>query len=241
MALPWFTFRLVLFEGIAVFSRFRCVCLLATLLFVPSVLTAQDEKGAEGDSPDAAIESSAAGEHEQHEKHAHIGEEGVNKDVAELGPDLAVYTFIMFLLLLAILWKFAWGPIAAALDKREENIRKDIDDAEAARVKAEEMLAAHAEKLAQVQDEVREIVAEARRDADYTKQEIITTAQKEAEATKHRAISEIDRARDAALKELFDTMAAQVTDATEHVLGRSLNSEDQQRLIQEALSQFSEN
>lgn len=202
---------------------------------------AQVEKGAEGSPPEEAIESSSAGEPEPHEEHAHIGEKGVNKDVEELSPDLAVYTFIMFLLLLAILWKFAWGPIAAALDKREENIRKDIDDAEAARVKAEQMLAAHVEKLDQVQDEVREIIAEARRDADHTKQEIISTAQSEAEATKHRAISEIDRAKDAALKELFDTMAARVTDATEHVLGRSLNSEDQQRFIQEALSQFSEN
>ena len=223
------------------FTRFRCACLLATLLFVPSVLAAQVEEGVEGDTPDATVESSAAGVQEQHEEHAHIGEAGVSTDVAELSPPLAIYTFIMFLLLVAILWKFAWGPIAAALDKREENIRKDIDDAEAARVKAEQMLAAHAEKLDQVQDEVREIIAEARRDADHTKQEIITTAQTEAEATKHRAISEIERAKDAALKELFDTMAARVTDATEHVLGRSLSAEDQQRFIQEALSQFSEN
>ena len=223
------------------FSRFRCACLLAPLFFVPSVLTAQDEKAIEGDSPEAAIESSTAGDHEPGEEHAHIGDKGVSTDVAELSPDLAIYTFIMFLMRLAILWKFAWGPIAAALDKREANIRKDIDDAEAARVKAEQMLAAHAEKLDQVQDEVREIIAEARRDADHTKQEIITTAQTEAEATKNRAISEIDRAKDAALRELFDTMAAQVTGATEHVLGRSLTSEDQQRFIQEALSQFSEN
>ena len=241
MALLWFTFRLVLIEGIAVFTRFRCVCLLATLFFVPSVLTAQVETEAEENTPDAVIESSVAGKPEQDKKHAHIGEKDVSKDVAEFSPDLAIYTFIMFLLLVAILWKFAWGPIAAALDKREANIRKDIDDAEAARVKAEQMLAAHAEKLDLVQDEVRDIIAEARRDADHTKQEIISTAQTEAEATKNRAISEIDRAKDAALKELFDTMAARVTDATEHVLGRSLNSQDQQRFIQEALSQFSEN
>ncbi len=155
--------------------------------------------------------------------------------------DLAFWTLIVFLIIRAILKKFAWGPLSEGLNKREENIRKDIDDAEAARVKAEQMLAAHAEKLDQVQNEVREIIAEARRDADHTKQEIITTAQTEAEATKHRAISEIERAKDAALKELFDTMAARVTDATEHVLGRSLSSEDQERFIQEALSQFSEN
>jgi F-type H+-transporting ATPase subunit b len=221
-----------------VFTRFRCAVLMGAVFLLPSLVCAQNEKEAEGDHPETAVESSAAGEHEEH---AHIGEAGVSTDVAELSPPLAIYTFIMFLMLLGILWKFAWGPIAASLDKREENIRKDIDDAEAARVKAEEMLAAHAEKLDQVQDEVREIIAEARRDADHTKQEIITTAQQEAEATKNRAISEIDRARDAALKELFDTMAAQVTNATEHVLGRSLTAEDQQRFIQDALSQFSEN
>ncbi len=222
-------------------ARYFCASVVGCVLLFPYAVKAQEEKAPDADKTEAAADSAPKSEEEAGEEHAHIGEAGVSKDVTDLSPPLAIYTFVMFLLLVAILWKFAWGPIATALDKREENIRKDITDAEAARVKAEEMLAAHAEKLEKVQDEVREILAEARRDAEHTKQEIINVAQKEAEATKDRAIGEIDRAKDAALTELFDTMASQVTEATEHVLGRALNADDQERLIQDAMSQFSQN
>ena len=57
-----------------------------------------------------------------------------------------------------------------------------------------------------------------------------------AEATRDRARGEIERARDQALKDLFDQVSTQVTAATEHVLGRSLDAADQQRLIAEALA-----
>ena len=100
------------------------------------------------------------------------------------------------------------------------------------------MLAEHAKRMAQVHEEVREALAEARRDAEHLKQEIVGLAQKEAQAAKDRAVQEISRARDSALKDLFDVMANEVAQATEHVLGRSVTSSDQDRLIEEALSQF---
>jgi F-type H+-transporting ATPase subunit b len=97
------------------------------------------------------------------------------------------------------------------------------------------MLAAHAEKLDKVQDEIRELLAEARRDAEHTKTEIMAAAQKEAEATRHRAVQEIERARDQALDDLFAHMAKCVEEATERVVGRSLTGADHERLITEAL------
>jgi F-type H+-transporting ATPase subunit b len=152
--------------------------------------------------------------------------------------DLALWSGITFVIFIMLLGRFAWRPLIAALDKREARIRDDIAAAEAARIKAEQMLAEHAQTLAKVQDEVRAILAEGRRDAEHAKQDIITAAQKEAEAAKQRALHEIGRARDAALKDLFDVMASQVAQATEHVLGRSLSGADQDRLIDEALAQF---
>ncbi len=173
--------------------------------------------------------------------HGHIGDPEVEPKVFEPKNwryDLSIYSFVVFLLLMVVLTKFAWGPITQALDEREESIRKNIEEAEAARVRAEEILAEHAKKLDLVQDEVREVLAEARRDADHTKSEIVAAAQSEAEATKNRAIEEIDRARDHALSEIFGTMSAQVTEATEHVLGRAINDEDRGRLVDEALAQL---
>ena len=111
-------------------------------------------------------------------------------------------------------------------------------DAEAARVKAEQMLAAHQQQLDAVQDEVKEILAEARRDAAQTGQRIVSEAQGQTDTMKNRALAEIERSKDQALKELFDAMAGQVATATEYVLGHGLNADDQDRLIQEALAQL---
>jgi F-type H+-transporting ATPase subunit b len=153
--------------------------------------------------------------------------------------DLALWSLISFVLLVLLLRKFAWGPLVQGLDNRELKIRGQLAEAEAARLQAERMLQEHAKKLESVQDEVKAIIEEAKRDAEHTKNDIIQTAQKEAKLTQDRAIHEIERARDQALKELFDSMSSQVAQATEHVIGRSLGGEDQQRLIDEALAQFS--
>ncbi|HTI50899.1 MAG TPA: F0F1 ATP synthase subunit B, partial [Planctomycetaceae bacterium] len=166
---------------------------------------------------------------------AHIGAEGVSEDPAEFKSDLAIYTLIVLLLLLGLLSKFAWGPVTEGLERRESSIRQNIADAESARVKAEKMLAAHAEKLDKVQDEIRELLAEARRDAEHTKTEIIAAAQKESEATRQRAVQDIERARDQALDDLFAHMGKCVAEATEQVVGRSLTGADHERLITEAL------
>lgn len=152
--------------------------------------------------------------------------------------DLALWTLVVFAAFVAVLKKYAWGPLSEGLDKREMGILQNISEAEAARIKAEKMLAAHAEKLDKVQDEVREILAEARRDAEHAKNEIVGAAQKEAEANRQRAIQEIERARDQAIADLFAHMSEAVADATEQVVGRSLTRDDHDRLIREALSGF---
>ena len=152
--------------------------------------------------------------------------------------DLALFSLITFAVYLVILRAGAWGPLQAGLNERERGIKQNIADAEASRLKSESLLKEHEQKLAKVQDEVRDILAEARRDAEHTKQEIVTLAQNESEAMKHRAILEIERSRDQALTELFDFVSTNVVNATEQVIGKSLTSADHDRIVKEALSQL---
>ena len=152
--------------------------------------------------------------------------------------DLALFSLVTFVVYVAVLRVGAWGPLRAGLTERERRIRQDIADAESNRLKSEGMLKEHEARLAKVQDEVREILAEARRDAEHAKLVIATTAQKEAEATKQRAIAEIERSRDQALAELFEFVSNNVLKATEQVIGRSLTGTDHERLVKESLSQL---
>jgi F-type H+-transporting ATPase subunit b len=152
--------------------------------------------------------------------------------------DLALWSAITFLFFLIVLSKLAWKPLNSALEQREAGIRKNIDDAEAGRVKAEALLREHEAKLSKVQEEVKEILAEARRDAEHTKQEIVAAAQREAEASRQRAVADIRQAKDVALSELFDFVSGNVMQATERVLQRSLTGDDQERLVREALAEL---
>ncbi len=190
---------------------------------------AADEKHPEGAAAGAGDAADAHGGHgEAHEKGLPMN----------FKADLALWSLVTFLLFVMVLGKFAWAPLATALDQREAGIRKDIADAEANRLKTESLLREYQGRLAQAQDEVKAIIAEARRDAEHTKQDIVATAQREAEATRQRSITEIERARDAALGEIFDFVAKNVVQATEQVLQRHLTGDDHERLVRDALSQM---
>lgn len=175
--------------------------------------------------------------------HAHLGEDvsPIVKDPSEFRTDLAIFTLFVFAILFAGLYKAAWPKISTALEEREAGIRRAIADADKAREDAVEALKQHQAKLDAVQEEVKAILAEARRDAERTKADIMASAASEATATKNRAIADIERARDQALNELFSRMADQVATATAQVMGRSLTPDDQNRLIREAITQVSAN
>lgn len=175
------------------------------------------------------------------EGHAHGGAHGQEGPMTayKADVDLAIWTLVTFFVFLAVLTKAAWKPLVAGLDARELSIRDNLAAAEDARLRAEKLLAEHEAKLADTANQVRSMLDEARKDAENSKNEIVAAAQKEAQASKQRALTEIEQARDQALNELFDAMARTVAAATEQVVGRSLNGDDQDRLIRESLDSFS--
>jgi F-type H+-transporting ATPase subunit b len=190
-------------------------------------------------SPLRAADPHAAGD----AHHAHIGEDVSDavKDPAHAQLDLAIFTLVVFVLLFLGLSTAAWPKISSALIAREEGIRRAIADSEKARLDAAEMIRQHQAKLDAVQEEVKAILAEARRDAEHTKNDIIASATTEATAIKNRALADISLAKDQALNELFDRMADQVAAATAQVVGRTVTGDDQSRFIREALAQVSPN
>ena len=207
-----------------------CVLLIALSLETRNVLGYWEQPNEAGS---AVTESSASGEHASDEHGGH--ETGVPMNFK---GDLALWSFIVFLLFLAVMGKFAWKPMIEGLDKREAGIRNAIAEAEENRRKAEALLADYQNKLKSAENTVAAMVAEARRDAERTSQDLIANAQREVDAIRVRAKDEIRQAQDTALAEVFSQVNAPVILATEHVLGRALTDSDQERLVGEALSQL---
>ena len=150
----------------------------------------------------------------------------------------AVTTLIVFALLLAVLGKYAWGPIASGLKAREEKIRRDIADAEAARKRAEETLAQYNTQLATAEQQVRDILARAQRDAEQMATNMKMQAQKEAEDAKERATRDIETARKNAVADIYAQAADLSTAIAEKILRRNLNATDQRDLVESSLQQF---
>ena len=153
-------------------------------------------------------------------------------------PDLAVFTAIIFLVLMAVLWKFAWGPIMAGLGKREEAIAEEIASAQRSHEKAQEMLAQYESRLGAAADEVRALLDQGKKDADAQRQQIIADAQDAARAEKERAVREIDVAKNEALSELAQKSVDTAVELAGRIVGQQLQAADHTRLIQEALEKF---
>ena len=149
-----------------------------------------------------------------------------------------VATIVIFILLVAVLGKYAWGPILSGLKAREEKIRKDIADAEAARAKAEATLREYNQQLATAEQKVRDMIAKATTDAEQLAASIRARAQQEGEETKERAMRDIENAREQALSEIYAQTAELSTRIAEKILRRNLNADDQRELVNQSLQEL---
>ncbi|HEX3131713.1 MAG TPA: F0F1 ATP synthase subunit B [Thermoanaerobaculia bacterium] len=147
----------------------------------------------------------------------------------------ALWTLVIFGIVVIVLGKFAWGPILNALQARETFIREALETAKRDRDEAELRLKEYEDRLAQARAEATAIVDEGRRDALVTKQRIEEEAQREADKRLERAKREIQIATETATKELYQLSTRLATEMAGKVIGRELNPQDHERLIAESL------
>jgi F-type H+-transporting ATPase subunit b len=159
--------------------------------------------------------------------------------VDEIRFDQALATFVIFLLLAAILAKFAWGPIVEGLDKRESGIAKMIDDARLAQEQAEAQLRSYEAKLAAATEEARTMVAQARADAEAAKDRIQNEAKELAAKERAKAIDDINAAKNAALQQIAEKSVNTAIALASNIVKREVKPEDHDRLVSDALGQFS--
>lgn len=186
--------------------------------------------------PLQAVASEGAGGHD-----AHAGASSPDPlTMLGIKGDLAIWTGVIFLLLLAVLYRFAWGPINDGLQKREDRIAGDIAAAQKSHEDAKQLLASYEQKLAQAGDEVRQLLEQARRDASEVGRQIVDKARSDAEAEHRRALGEIDQATSAAIKELSERSATLAVDLAGKIVGSRLDPAAHSRLIEQAVRQFAQ-
>ncbi len=164
---------------------------------------------------------------------AEHGEGASNPFAGDIGN--ALWTLVIFGLVVFVLGKFAWGPILNALQARETFIREALETAKRDRDEAELRRKEYEDRLAQARAEASAIVDEGRRDAAAVKHRIEEDARSEADKMIERAKREIQIATESATKELYQLSTRLATDMAGKVIGRELTPQDHERLIAEAL------
>lgn len=162
--------------------------------------------------------------------------QGAFESPAWFSRDLAVWSFVVFLLLLSLLTKFAWKPIMDGLTKREQGIADMIAATKAANDDAKQLLASYERRLAEASEEVRGMLEEARRDSDATRQTIIAEARKAAEEERARARHDIGLAKDEALAQIAQKAGELAVDVAGKFLRQKLSAEDQSRLVRDSVA-----
>lgn len=162
----------------------------------------------------------------------------LKEGLLKVDPGLFLWTVITFLVLLLILWKAAWKPIIEALDARAEKVRGDIEAAEKSRLDTEQLLTQHKAMLDKAKDEVSEIIAEGKSDAEAMRNSIVEKAGVEAKDMVERAEREIKMAKDKALVELNAEIVTLSTAIASKIIAKNLKPEDQKSFVEEALAKI---
>lgn len=159
-------------------------------------------------------------------------------NLMEIAYDLGIYTIIVFVLLFLILRKAAWGPMLEGLQKREDNIRSALEEAKKVRAEAEAVRTDLQTKLNNAAQEIREMMEEARRDAQHTRDEMVAAARADIQTERDRLHREIGTARDQALQELFHQSAQLATLISVKAVRKHLTQDDHRQLVDEALTEL---
>jgi F-type H+-transporting ATPase subunit b len=153
-------------------------------------------------------------------------------------PGLMIWTIIAFAITLWVLNRYAFGPVQKLIDDRRERIRQSIDEADRAREEARSLLEEHRALVGQAKGQAEEILAEARKVADAQRERLRGEIEEDRQRRLAETERQIDQATQQALGEIRREVAALSLLAAEKITRKSLTGADQQRLIDEALSEI---
>lgn len=150
----------------------------------------------------------------------------------------SVAAAIVFLTLVTVLYKKAWGPILTGLQDRENKIKNDLEHAEKQAAEAAQTLTAYRTQLQEAQAEAAGLIDQARKDAEQVASKLRSESETEIKSLKDRATRDIAAAKEQAVKDIYAQTAQLSTTIAGRILKREINPDDQQQLVQESLNEL---
>jgi len=162
----------------------------------------------------------------------------MDNPLVQADPGLFIWTIVTFLVLLSLLAKFAWRPLLAALDSRQETIRKSLDDAQQARQELERLNKESAEIIRTARVEAESIISQGRADGERLREEVRQKARAEADHIVKNAERQIQLETGRALQQIRREAVDLSVMIASKIIQRNISKEDNERLIEDALKQI---
>jgi len=159
-------------------------------------------------------------------------------DLVKFDPGLAIWTILTFLVLVALLTKFAWKPLMQMLDARQESIKKSLADAETAKRELERLQEESSQIIRKARVEAESIVSKSWSDAEKLREEMKVKAKAEADAIVKESQRQIAIETGRALRQIRSEVADLSIAIASKVIQRNVSKEDNDRLIQDTLKQI---
>jgi len=151
---------------------------------------------------------------------------------------IMVWTLVVFAISLFTLWKWVFPLIGAALDKRADSIAGEIDAAAELRKEADQMLADYRERLSEARGQADEIITRAQKAGEAHERESRETASAKREEMLEQTRRDIEAETRKAIQEIRREVADLTVMATEKVTRKMLTTDDQRRLVEDAISEL---
>ena len=150
------------------------------------------------------------------------------------------FQLIVFIILLALLKKFAWGPLMGIMKQREEHIGNEISAAENSRLEAQKILQEQRDLLKEARNDAQSLIESAKKQGDIQRDEIIAIARTEAERLKEAAKLEIEQQKEKAVTAIREQVASLSVLIASKVIEKELTAADQDQLINEYIKEAGE-
>jgi len=166
----------------------------------------------------------------------HAGEEPGG--LLSLNPGLSVWTMVIFLIVLGILYKAAFPKILGAVEAREAHLRELTEGAERDRAEAAALVEEHRKLVDDTRGQVQKALGEATATAEARRAEILAQAQRERDEMLARARADVGAERATMLEQVRRDSVDLAIRAAERLVRKNLDGDDNRRLVQDYLAQL---
>ena len=165
-------------------------------------------------------------------------QEGAAEHVAspfDINGGVIIWTVIIFLILLGILYKMGYPALLKMVEERERRIQKQLEDAEKANAEAQRLLEEHKKQIAAARNEAQEILAKAKAVSQKERETLLAKAREEYDALLSRARKDIDSEKEKAILALRREAVELSIAAASRVIEANLDTDANRRLVTDFL------